>query len=81
MKKTLVPLSCLLLLACGGAPTVDQLAKDPELLAKVTLQCAELGLKGEDTNIAKCNNAQKAMKQKMDETTELLERIGKELGN
>ncbi|MCC5827273.1 EexN family lipoprotein [Alkalimonas sp.] len=79
MKKITVLLSSsLLLLACGGAPSADKLAKDPELLAKVMLECAELRLKGESTNIAKCNNAKKAQQQLLDDAKKELDKL---LGN
>ncbi|MEE2024253.1 EexN family lipoprotein [Alkalimonas mucilaginosa] len=79
MKKISVLLSSsLLLLACGGAPSADKLAKDPELLAKVMMECAELQLKGENTDIAKCNNAKKAQQQLMNDVKKELNEL---LGN
>ena len=79
MKKTsLLLCSGLTLLACGGAPSADTLAKDPELLAKVMMECAELRLKGESTDIAKCNNAKKAQQQLLDDAKKELDKL---LGN
>jgi hypothetical protein len=79
MKKTALLLSAtLLLVACGGAPSADKLAKDPELLAKVMMECAELSLKGESTDIAKCNNAKKAQQQMLDDAKKELDKL---LGN
>lgn len=79
MKKTaLILSSTLFLVACGGAPSADKLAKDPELLATVMTECAELGLKGESTDIAKCNNAKKAQQQLLDNAKKELDKL---LGN
>lgn len=77
-KSAFILSSALILVACGGAPSADKLAKDPELLAKVMTECAELGLKGENTDIAKCNNAKKAQQQLLDNAKKELDKL---LGN
>ena len=77
-KPALLFSSTLLLIACGGAPSASQMAKDPELLARVMMECTELAIKGENTDIAKCNNAKKAQQQLLDDTQKELDKL---LGN
>lgn len=79
MKKSALLLSsAFLIMACSKAPSADQMAKDPELLASVLLECSELAIKGEDTDIAKCNNANKAQQQLLDDAKKELDKL---LGN
>ena len=50
--------AAMMMLAGCGAPSVDDLVKDPEKLAEVQAECAELIVKGEDdANSEKCRNA------------------------
>ena len=56
MKKLLLLGSFLLLVACG-APTVDELLEDPELLQKVVMECENQN----DLESEKCLNAAKAL--------------------
>lgn len=60
MKKILLLSSSIFLLTACGTPTVEDLIEDPQLLAEVTMECQTLMAQGKDTNIEKCQNAQKA---------------------
>ena len=51
------------MLAGCGAPSVDDLVKDPEKLAEVQAECLALIAQGEDASSEKCRNARRAVEQ------------------
>ena len=57
VKGLMAGCAATLMLAGCGAPSVDDLVEDPEKLAEVQVECAELLAKGEDVNSEKCRNA------------------------
>ncbi|WP_448564125.1 EexN family lipoprotein [Thalassotalea ganghwensis] len=58
LRKTIIFTPVFLLTACG-TPTVEELVKDPNLLAEVIEECQEEMMQDELSE--KCKNAQKAM--------------------
>lgn len=62
MKKILL-LSILTTLTACGAPSVDDLIEDQELLSEILMECNTLLAQGKDTKTAKCINANKAVSQ------------------
>ena len=56
-----LPLAALLLTGCG-APSVEDLIEDPEKLAEVSQNCAELMMQGKDVDTEECRNAAEAQK-------------------
>lgn len=60
VKGLMAGCAALMMLAGCGAPSVDDLVKDPKKLAEVQAECAELLAKGEEANSEKCRNAQAA---------------------
>ncbi|MDQ7049511.1 MAG: EexN family lipoprotein [Enterobacterales bacterium] len=64
MKKCFLILA-ISFLTTACAPSVDDLINDPALLSKITKQCAQKALSGEDINTTECKNAAKAQRKKM----------------
>lgn len=62
MKKLLVITATAFMLTACGAPSVDKLVADQELLAEVGLKCEKLMAQGKNTDTKECNNAQEAAK-------------------
>ena len=56
-KGLMAGCAAMMMLAGCGAPSVDDLVKDPEKLAEVQAECAELIANGEDASSEKCRNA------------------------
>ena len=60
VKGLMAGCAAMVLLAGCGAPSVDDLVEDPEKLAEVMAECAELLAKGEDADSEECRNARVA---------------------
>ena len=63
MKKTVFIIPLVTMLTACGAPSVEDLMEDPELLGEITLECNTLMAQGKDTKTEECINARKAMTQ------------------
>lgn len=63
MKKSLLILPLALILTACGAPSVEDLIEDQELLSEITVKCNTLLAQGKDTKTEECINAKKAMMQ------------------
>ncbi len=60
MKKLLVIAATAFMLTACGAPSVDKLVENPELLAKIAGECQMLVAQGKSSDTKECNNAQEA---------------------
>lgn len=58
----------LLLTACG-APSVNDLVEDPELLAETAQKCSKLMAQGKNADTEECKNAQLAQKKIIENMT------------
>lgn len=77
MKKLLLAVPFTLMLTACGAPSVDDLVEDHELLVEITQKCAKLLMEGEDTDTDECNNAQSAQKKIIENMTKgLMKKFG-----
>ena len=63
MRKLVFIIPLVTLISACGAPSVDDLIEDPELLTEITLECNTLMAQGKDTQTETCINATKAMTQ------------------
>ncbi len=62
MKKILL-ISLLTTVTACGAPSVDDLIEDQELLTETMVECNTLMAQGKDTKTEECINAKKAVAQ------------------
>lgn len=60
IKKVILTTSLIGLLTACGAPSVEDLIEDPELLIKISQECQMLTMQGKDANTEECNNAKEA---------------------
>lgn len=61
MKKMLLVAPFLLLLtACGGPATVEDMVEDQGLLGRVLIECTQLMMQGKDANTEECKNVKLA---------------------
>lgn len=73
MKKLFAITATALMLTACGAPSVDKLVENPELLAEVGGKCEKLMAQGKNTDTKECNNAREAAKK-------LAENLMKDMG-
>lgn len=60
MKKLLVIAATALMLTACGAPSVDKLVENPELLMEISVKCQMMMAQGKETDTEECNNAREA---------------------
>ena len=62
MKKLLAAIPVTVLLTACGAPSVEDLIEDPELLGKIIQECTMKMAQGKDSDSEECKNAAEAQK-------------------
>jgi len=60
MKKLLVITATAFMLTACGAPSVDKLVENPELLMEISVKCQMMMAQGKETDTEECNNAREA---------------------
>ena len=60
MKKILIAVPVVFLLTACGAPSVEDLVKNPDKLSEISEKCMNLMKQGESTDTEECKNAKEA---------------------